>query len=109
MRAHTHMHNCLIPAFQILWISDHLTCREQLVVVNRKSSQYSPVISGVPQDSVAGPLLFLIYVDGLAKLTLSEMEAIWYFKQMIHYCFDQSGGMRIFINFSMTSHWLITG
>ena len=42
----------------ISWISDYLTSREQKVVVDGKSSQFSPVISRVPQDSVLGPLLF---------------------------------------------------
>ena len=43
------------------WIGNWLSDREQRVVINGSISDWVPVLSGVPQDSVLGSILFVLY------------------------------------------------
>ena len=54
------------------WLQNFLTGRQQVILVNKVKSKYSKLVSGIPQGSVLGPILFLT----LAKTCL-QAQTHW--------------------------------
>ena len=58
----------------LLWINNWLTHRTQRVVVDGCQSREAAVTSGVPQGTVLGPLLFLVYINDIQKNISSNLR-----------------------------------
>ncbi|BHF84139.1 hypothetical protein SprV_0902728900 [Sparganum proliferum] len=67
----------------LTWITDFLTGRSQIVCVEASRSTPIPVLIGVPQGSVLGPLLFLVYINdciddvGCSAIMYADDVKLW--------------------------------
>jgi hypothetical protein len=56
------------------WFRNYLAERKQRLVVNRKMSEETSITAGVPQGSILGPLLFIIYMNDLIEMINTEIR-----------------------------------
>lgn len=63
-----------IPRTLVEWIRAFLTDRRQRVIIGNSMSEWKPVTSGVPQGSVLGPLLFVIFINDMPEVCKSILK-----------------------------------
>ena len=68
------LHRLGINTGVMAWIQSFLSGRSQRVVLDGETSDACPVLSGVPQGSVLGPCLFLMYINDMPENIQSNIR-----------------------------------
>ena len=87
-------HSCRIKKNMLRWIPVFLSNCWQKVVVEGKESDPVPITSGVPPDSVLGPILFLVYINDFRKDIISQVR-LFAVDTAIHLTLDDKGDSEI--------------
>ena len=62
-----------IRGLPLIWFESYLKNREQCVFYNNEISSEQTTLCGIPQGSILGPLLFLLYINDIINVS-----TLWY-------------------------------
>ena len=65
----TKLDNYGIRGIALDWLKSYLTNRSQFVDINGKYSKKANITCGIPQGSIIGPILFILYINDLHKVS----------------------------------------
>jgi len=74
------------------WINNFLTNRKQRVKVSGIFSCWAEVLSGIPQGSILGPLLFIIFINDLVDLCSDIIKMYLFADDAKLYCHVKNNG-----------------
>ena len=78
-----------LSASTVKWLTSYFTNRKKCTVANGTTSEKAVITCGVPQGSILGPLLFLIYVNDLCHKIKNCNIKLYTDDTMIYTC-DQT-------------------
>ena len=87
----------------IAWCSSYLSTRSQQTIANNTKSDRLAITCGVPQGSILGPLLFLIYINDIGTCLKNSKYHLYADDTVIYCSADSSMACTVRLNVDLTS------
>ena len=71
---HRLQHSFGLSGYANSWIRSYLTDRSSFVKIDSSSSPSTTILTGIPQGSVLGPLLFVLFISPIANVINSDQS-----------------------------------
>ena len=84
-----------IRGISLNWFKSYPSNRYRYVDYSRVSSELQDIRCGVPQGSILGSLLFLLYINGLTRVSSLLFSMLFAYLQIIQICFYQVKPKRV--------------
>lgn len=107
------LRRCGIGGPLLNWLSNYLNDRKQRVCLNGKFSDWAAVLAGVPQGSILGPLLFLIFINDLTEVLRFSQIRLFADDTCVYISIDNRERARELINLDLqaihnwSKRWLV--